>query len=69
MARMFQILRTAMQSPGDTLKIECRACSHRATWSRKRAFDTFGEGAAPYDVGKGLICSRCRERREIRVWI
>ncbi|HRD29937.1 MAG TPA: hypothetical protein PLO65_16695 [Caulobacter sp.] len=69
MARMFEILRTAMPGAGDTLKIECGACKHRATWSRRRAFDTFGEGAAPYDVGKGLVCSRCRETRNLRVWV
>lgn len=69
MARMFQILRTAMPAPGDTLKFACGACKHQASWTRRRAFATFGEGASPYDVRKGLKCSRCRETRDIKVWI
>jgi hypothetical protein len=69
MARMFQTLGNTMRAPTDTLKITCGACKHEATWSRTRAIKTFGESARPYDLGRKLKCSRCRENSHIRVWI
>jgi ribosomal protein S27AE len=66
---MFQTLARVMRSPMDTLKIECGACHHRATWPRARAFEVLGGGASPRAVRDRLRCGRCGDTRSLRVWI
>ncbi len=66
---MFDTLAKAMTSPGHTLNIQCRACDHRAVWSRREAFDRLGPGSGPYICGRKLICKTCGERNRISVWV
>lgn len=66
---MFQTLLRVMQSPSDTLKLECAACGRRTTWSREEAFARLGQGATPYDVRARLRCSACGAVRSAGAWI
>jgi hypothetical protein len=66
---MFQTLARVMQSPLDTLKIECGACGRRAVWSRAEAFDRLGPGASPTKVRARLRCAACGDREHLQVSI
>jgi hypothetical protein len=69
MAQMFQTLDRVMRSPTDTLKIECGGCARRRTYTRAEAFQTFGAGAAPYDIRRKARCSDCGCCGFATVWI
>ncbi len=58
-----------MMANGGTLKIECEACQHRATWTQDEPFQRLGPDATPYEVRRRLICGGCGSAGWMRVWI
>ncbi len=51
-------LRDVME-PGQTLKLVCGDCPHRARWSRARAIAVFGPDATPHSIRSVIFCTKC----------
>lgn len=65
---MFQNLHRMMTGAA-TLKIECEACGHQATWSSSQAFRRLGPDAIPVDIRRRLKCGACDRVGQSKVWI
>jgi DNA-directed RNA polymerase subunit RPC12/RpoP len=66
---MFETLRRVMSNAGDTLKLRCEACGHRAHMTRERSFARFGPDANPYEIRHRVACKACGARGHSTVWI
>jgi hypothetical protein len=57
---MFEVIGRVM-AHGSVLTTTCQ-CGHQAVFTRAQAVALFGYHAAPYDLRKALVCSRCGAR-------
>jgi DNA-directed RNA polymerase subunit RPC12/RpoP len=65
---LFENLGRTMQAT-DTLKVQCEACGHRASFDRTTAQRLFGEGASPYEIRRRARCRYCQAAGRVTVWI
>jgi DNA-directed RNA polymerase subunit RPC12/RpoP len=56
------IIWPTLQRIKSPLKITCRQCGNRQTWSKERAIVNLGGHTQPHTIRHKLRCSRCGAR-------
>jgi DNA-directed RNA polymerase subunit RPC12/RpoP len=66
---MFETLNRVMSKAGDTLKLRCEACGHRADMTRERSLSAFGPDASPFEIRHRVVCTACGARGQSAAWV